>query len=300
MPDGSAPAPLVAPASPASLVAPASPAPVVAPASPASLVAPASPAPVVAPASPASLVAARADSTGAVDGFGIAEDIRSLSGGVAGGGWIEGTIGGFAASVDVLAVVTDPAGALVSWGVSWLMEHVKPLSDALDWLAGDPDQIMAYARTWQNVAGAASSAASSLRDAVDRELAAWTGPAADAYRRHATSHLGALNAAAEAGNGLAVIVEGAGLLVALVRGLVRDLIADFVSVLAVRLWEWLAEEACTLGIATPWVVAQVSSLVGKWVAKITDLFRGLLASLRRLGGEIGSLTKLIEHIRGAL
>ncbi len=41
----------------------------------------------------------------------------------------------------MLGVVLDSIGTLVSYGVAWLIEHVKPLSDALDWLAGDPDQI---------------------------------------------------------------------------------------------------------------------------------------------------------------
>ena len=49
------------------------------------------------------------------------------------------------------------------------------------------------------------------------------------------------------------------LLVGLVRGIVRDLIADFVATLAARLPAWLAEAGVTLGIATPWVVAQVSA-----------------------------------------
>jgi hypothetical protein len=37
---------------------------------------------------------------------------------------------------------------------------VKPLSEALDWLAGDPAQIAAQAQTWRNVAG-------SLQDRAD-------------------------------------------------------------------------------------------------------------------------------------
>jgi hypothetical protein len=51
------------------------------------------------------------------------------------GSWIDGTIGGFGVAMDALGVMTDPLGTLVSWGVAWLIEHLKPLSDALDWLA---------------------------------------------------------------------------------------------------------------------------------------------------------------------
>jgi hypothetical protein len=86
------------------------------------------------------------------------------------------------------------------------------------------------------------------------------------------------------------------MLVALVRTLVRDAIAEFVSVLSVRLWEWLAEEGCTLGVGTPWVIAQVSALVGKWADKIAHFFRALINSLRRLKGILHQLWDLIDSL----
>src|SRR3954469_4012270 len=119
------------------------------------------------------LVAARQDSTTAWTGFGIAEDINDLIHGVESGSWIDSAIGGFAASMDALQLVTDPLGALVSWGVAWLMEHVKPLSDALDWLAGDPDQISAYAQTWANVSKHITGVAQDLAAAADSQIADW-------------------------------------------------------------------------------------------------------------------------------
>src|SRR5690349_5586891 len=158
------------------------------------------------------------------------------------GGWIDPAIGGIATGLDALAFVTDPLGQLVAWGVGWLIEHLKPLSDALDALAGDPDQIAAYAQTWKNVARTVDGARSALHDGLTRQITEWVGTASTAYRHLAGEHDAALAALAKANNALAEITAGAGLLVATVRMLVRDIIADFVSVLAVRLWEWLAEE----------------------------------------------------------
>lgn len=63
---------------------------------------------------------------------------------------------------------------------------------------------------------------------------------------------------------------------------VRDLIADFIATLAVRLPQWLAEAGLTLGIATPVVISQVAALVGRWANKIQHFVRALLNSLRRL------------------
>jgi hypothetical protein len=43
--------------------------------------------------------------------------------------------------LDALAFVSDPIGSLLQCGVAWIIDHVKPLSEALDWLAGDPGEM---------------------------------------------------------------------------------------------------------------------------------------------------------------
>jgi len=226
----------------------------------------------------------------------LAEDIQLLHQGVKSGSWVDLTLGGVGAALDTLGLITDPLGTLVSWGVAWLLDHVKPLKEALDQLAGDPAQISANAQTWRNVADQMKFAAGDYRTAVSRQTAAWAGPAGDAYRTQSQEHEGGMSALSEAAETMASIVEGSGMLVALVRTLVRDAIAEFVSILAVRLWEWLAEEGLTLGLGTPWVIAQVSSLVGKWVNKIKNFLKGLLNSLRRLREVLGKLRTLVENI----
>ena len=249
------------------------------------------------------LVAERVDSTGWYSGVGIAESIAELVHGVESGSWVEGTIGGVGTSLEALGTVVDPLGSVASWGVAWLIEHVGPLSSALEWLAGDPDQIAAYAMTWRNVAGHAEAQASGLREAVWHDVPDWAGPSADAYRDHAAAHLGALLGLGQAAGGIGTLVEGAGLLVSLVREMVRDLIADFVAVLAVRLPLWLAQEGLTFGLATPVVVAQVGALAAKWAARISrlllalvDSLRRLLPILRRLDDLIGDLTRLLRGL----
>ncbi|MEO3777185.1 hypothetical protein ABGB16_10115 [Micromonospora sp. B11E3] len=250
---------------------------------------------------PNPLVAERVDSTTGWSGVGLAEDVDLIVQAFRSGSWIDGAIGGFAAGLDALALVVDPLGQLVSWGVAWLIEHLKPLSDALDWLAGDPDQVEAYAGTWSNVAAALRSSAADLDAAVAADLAAWSGRAATAYRAHAGRQREALATMAAGADALALVTTGTGLVVALVRELVRDLIADFVSVLAVRLWEWLAIAGGTLGAGTPWVVAQVSTLAARWAAKIARLLTGLVGSLRRVAPMLrrldGVLGRLEEELR---
>jgi hypothetical protein len=160
------------------------------------------------------------------------------------------------ASLDALALISDPIGALLQYGVAWIIEHVKPLSEALDWLAGDPGQIAANATTWRNVGAELRREADDFVRAVRLGTAEWAGAASDAYRTWAAKRDQTLQVLATGADTVAAITEGAGFLIA-VRMLVRDAIATVVS----RLIVYAAEEVASLGLATPLLVEQVTTLI---------------------------------------
>jgi uncharacterized protein YukE len=246
------------------------------------------------------LVAQAHSSTTWYTGLGLAEDAAQISNGIENDSWVDGTLGGVGGALDLLGTVIDPLGSLVAWGVGWLMEHVRPLKEALDWLAGQPDEIAAHAATWRNVAAATAAAQQRYADAVRTQTAGWSGASGDAYRNHAAQQSDALGGIAKASEAISSAVEGAGLLVGLVRGIVRDLIAQFVATLAARLPQWLAEAGLTLGIATPIVIGQVAALVAKWVNRIQGFIRALLNSLRRLSGKLDELTGVLAALKQTL
>ena len=246
------------------------------------------------------LVAEAHSSTTWYTGLGLAEDAAQISSGIQNDSWVDGTLGGVGGTLDVLGTIIDPLGSLVAWGVGWLMEHVRPLREALDWLAGRPDEIAAHAATWRNVAAASAATQQRYADAVRSGTAGWSGTSGDAYRSHAARQIDALGGIAKVSEGISYAVEGAGLLVGLVRGIVRDLIAQFVATLAARLPEWLAEEGLTLGIGTPVVIGQVAALVAKWVDRIQGFIRALLTSLRRLSGKLNELTGVLDGLKNTL
>ncbi|MFD6693428.1 WXG100-like domain-containing protein [Micromonospora aurantiaca (nom. illeg.)] len=243
------------------------------------------------------LVAAAADSGPSPwAGVWICEDIELIAQGVRTGSWIDSSLGVVSAGLDALALVSDPAGILLQYGIAWLIEHVKPLSEALDWLAGDPAEITAHAQTWRNVAASLRDDAAELAHAVRTEVTGWTGAAATGYRRWAAEQQQAVTGLAQGAEVMAAITEGAAGLVAAVRLLVRDAIAACVS----RLIVYAAELVATAGLATPLVIEQVTTTVASWAARIGRLLRGLLASLRRLMPEMRRLGDLIGKLREAL
>jgi hypothetical protein len=229
-------------------------------------------------------------------GIWIAEDIELIAQGVRHGSWIDGGLGVVGAGLDALALVSDPIGVLLQYGVSWIIEHVQPLSQALDWLAGDPGQIAGHAQTWRNVAVALAGQADELGTVVRRDVADWSGTAAAAYRDWTVQQQAAIAALGRAAETMAALTEGAGFLIAAVRVLVRDAIATCVS----RLVVYAAEELASFGFATPLVVEQVMTTVAAWAAKIARLLRGLLASLRNLMPIIRRLGELIDELKKIL
>ncbi|WP_229072250.1 WXG100 family type VII secretion target [Actinoplanes sp. DH11] len=215
--------------------------------------------------------------------------VAGIVSGIRDNSWVDPALTGAGTTLDMLSLAIDPLGGLVAWGVSWLLEHVRPLKDALDQLTGNADEVAAHAATWSGIAATTERTGHDYAIRLGTDVSGWHGASGDAYRRHADQHLEMLAGVAEAARGVSYAVEGAGLLVASVREIVRDLLAEFVGTLAARLPQWLAVEGLTLGVASPLVISQVTALVLNWAHRIQGFVRALLNSLRRLGARLSGL-----------
>ncbi|WP_158842330.1 DUF6531 domain-containing protein [Saccharothrix deserti] len=181
-----------------------------------------------------SLVAKPVDETEWYSGISQVEDAKAVSEAVKRGDWIEAGIAGAPLGMDLAMCATDPTAALgivVQAGVGWLLEHVEPLRDALDKLAGNPAVVKSFGQTWQNVAERMTGIAEDCAADVKADLSEWTGTAADAYRKASAERVDALRATAEICSAVSSAVTKAGELVTMVRILVRDMIAALVSAL---------------------------------------------------------------------
>ncbi|WP_370937076.1 DUF6531 domain-containing protein [Amycolatopsis sp. cg13] len=242
------------------------------------------------------LVAAKQDSTTWHSGINVIDDAASAYEGISSGSWIEGGIGALGAGLDVLTMAMNPVGTLISYGLNWLIEHVKPLQDALNQLAGDADQIAAYAQTWKNVAAAVDKAAKDLAAGVAKETAHWTGSGADAYRanlKEKTDHLGAASTCAAA---VGTVVEIVGVITGAVRMLVRDMVTQAVG----DFIQDALEEVCSLGLGTPVVVAQVVEQVSAWVEKIGAVIKKLINSVEKLRPLMSKLEEIFAAVKKAM
>jgi YD repeat-containing protein len=239
------------------------------------------------------------DSTEWYTGIGIAESVADLVQGIESGNWVDIALGGLTTGLEALSIAMDPIGSMASNLVSFVIEHVGPLQDALDALAGDADAVAAQSKTWKNIASTVGREHTAYIQEAVADTASWTGRAGDAYRTRAVDTAALMSAAATAASGLGSAIEMAGVVVGVVRETVRDLIADLVG----RLTVWAAEALTIIG--APAAAAQAATAAAKWAARIAQVIKQLVRTLqnlmpllRRLGDLFKQIRKKLDDFRG--
>ncbi|HEX4724406.1 MAG TPA: hypothetical protein VH333_17945, partial [Pseudonocardiaceae bacterium] len=126
-------------------------------------------------------------STGAGNnGASILTDVSGLEKDISSGSWIQAGLAGMKVVQDVGAILSNPIGAVVSFGFNFLMNAVKPLQQAIGWLIGNPGQVASYGGSWQGVAQQVVRIGNTFSSSVSKSTANWTGAAADSYRTYAS------------------------------------------------------------------------------------------------------------------
>ncbi len=219
-------------------------------------------------------------------GAGLVESVTDLSTAVGDGAWLDITLAGVGTVADVAAAVSDPLGELLSAGLGWLMEHLDPLQGWLDDLTGDPAAVGAFGSTWQNVGQALTAAGHELDRIVTVDLEDMTGDAVAAYRLRAAEMAEVCRGL---GQGASTIVTGLGLaatVVQVVHDVVRDALADVVGAAI----SWAAELVCSVGLATPLVIEQVTTRVASLATHVGVKITATLTSAHALRDLLTQLT----------
>src|SRR5699024_2091958 len=122
--------------------------------------------------------------------------------------------------------------------------------------------------------------------------AAWQGEGAAAYQEAADAFRPGLQSSAEGAEGAAAAIEGAGTLVGGERGLIRDMIAEFVG--------WLIVEAA-IAVATSWCSfgASVAAFVGFAVGQGLRLASKIADRLAALSTKLDELSQLVSRMNGS-
>ncbi|WP_026316022.1 hypothetical protein [Actinokineospora enzanensis] len=196
-----------------------------------------------------------------------------------------------ALAFDVVKLVFNPFGSLISAGLGWAVEHFEPTRQVLTWIAGDPDQAQLVSQNLHALAEAFTQLDAEFdhgRAGVDQ----WQGEAATTCKAAMNQHHVAVAALAATTKTVGYIVHGCAAAVGVVRALVRDLITTLVGDAIAAGLIALALTPVTGGTSligfVAWLWAQICATVGKAVTQITRVV-GLLGRSGNRTTQLGRL-----------
>ncbi|WP_030161615.1 hypothetical protein [Glycomyces sp. NRRL B-16210] len=208
---------------------------------------------------------------------------------------LETGLNGTVMALDILAMVMNPLKELMMAGVGFLIEHVGPLRDFLDMLAGDPVSINATKDTWKNIEAALAQAAADLVDDAN-SMSDWSSDTAEAYRRTIGDFGDAINAASSASGSIAKYMEVMGIWTAVTRGLVLELICDFVSRVIMYALSALASAWFTMGGSIAAMISAVIAEAIAVIAKLADKIARLGKAMQGLAPRMGKVGQIFDDV----
>ena len=232
----------------------------------------------------------------ALDGTFLAYDIQQTSLALKNHDWASLALIGVTDALDTAATISDPFGSLLAAGAGWLMDHFEPLKGWLDDLTGDAGAVEAFSGQWEDVASRLEASAEDLMVRVRTDLAHLEGDAVESYRGYVDRLAESVGSAKESAEGMAGALRFASAMVEAVHGVVRDAIAQIVG----SALSWLGEEVFSLGLATGWVIEQVSTRVASVSAHIGTTVTELIRSCHALESLVNQLDWSVGALRQAL
>ncbi|MFR9731805.1 WXG100 family type VII secretion target [Saccharopolyspora sp. MS10] len=216
-------------------------------------------------------------------GAGIVDSARATWSAFNNEDWGEFAASGGVLALDALITAIDPVGSALAAGVGWLMEHLAPLREALDFLAGDPNAIKAGADTWQEVKAELEKLAGEIPGQVQAHTAEWQGKACDAYVQRSAELAEGVEAMSVSAGTASAAIATAGTMVATCRGLIRDIVAAVVAELIKGALAALAGSVVSFGATVAGYLGYAAGRVGMTLSKIATKVSELLGKLGKAG-----------------
>lgn len=220
------------------------------------------------------------------NGASILTDVSSLQTSISSGSWIQSGLAGMKVLSDVNQILSNPIGAVTSFGLNFLVSHVKPLQEAVGWLVGSPGQVNSYAGQWLSIGQSVGTISTSLSKTLTQDTANWTGAAADSYRAVATDKINTLNALASATKTIGSATQVVGQLTGQVQKMIQNLVSQAMQqIIQTAL-------SASFMITIPVVVAEVVREVVSWMQKIASVIQQLTSAFNTLQPLMGTLQQL--------
>lgn len=209
---------------------------------------------------------------------------------LANGDFVEASVQGVSASLDVVGMIVDPIAGVSSMVVNFILEHCGAIQEWLDEMLGDPAVISAGAQSWTNIGNHLAGLSPDYTSLVDSDLGEFHGVAISAYRGMASISAELVTAMSSISHGVSAGVELAGGLLAGVRDFVQALFSDLVGAAISA----LAKVGMTMGLAAPWAGTGLVMKAKEVIEKCRTFMKGLSASLDRFADLVGEISPAMK------
>ena len=238
------------------------------------------------------LVAEVKDSETVWSGSRLLEDGVDLKEAFESNSWVAGGLATAATVADTAAAVMDPLGEALSAGIGWIIEHLSPLKDWLNELAGDSDAVAAAASTWTNIGAKLSSCAGDLEAVCSSRLAGQESLAVATFKTLQAGSASHLRMTGQLAGAISGGLTVASVIVRVVHDMVRDAIADVIG----KLTSKAAIMAVSLGTAAPWAVSSLAADVSSWATRLAKEVTNVVTSAKNLKGLLSKANRLFDDV----
>ncbi|RDI43251.1 hypothetical protein [Nocardia mexicana] len=183
----------------------------------------------------------------------------------------------------------DPFNFVGGLLMGWMLEHVEPLRKTLDSLAGNPDMVKAYSKSWENISKELGKVAEGWVSEVGTGTAEWVGKTGNAYRTKADSINAAIVQHAGTAESLGKINEKISDLVDGVRGIITEIL----NTLAGMLVEIAAILVASAGTASPALIARAVFGISGAATKMSTVLAQLASEILSVGALADDVVKTI-------
>ena len=202
-------------------------------------------------------------------------------------GDIQAFLGEFPSAAEVIA---DPLHSLLTFGLGFLIDLIKPLDDALKLVTGDEEQLALAAKHFEKVAADLQALSEKFAGTVEGGLASWQGQAADASRERLGEFAVGIAETGKEAESVVTLITGSAALMKTAYDLVMDLIASLIEWLIIT---WLAAQAAavpTLGASEVAAAGATAVQVGVTVSRVSRIVQRVTAVLTKIGRVFKVLT----------
>lgn len=237
-------------------------------------------------------------------GSGLFNDVATTVKDFSDGDWANAAMDVATDGLDLLGAAMNPMDALASAGIGWLIEHISFLKEGLDKLAGNPEAVTAKAQTWQNISKSLNETADTYEQSAAKTAQSYKGEGGPAaYQKTAQGYADSLRGAAGHAQSASTAMQVAAAIVGTERGLIRDMISEFIGDLVVKGLAAAASALLTFGGTVAAFIAdsvveggilaeKISTRIAKIVAKLEALAKNANKSRAAIEGAANALAKV--------